>query len=265
MTSSSLMLRSWPASALAVWAAAREAGRCSADDVLHTLHDYAQVHELDPGGDILDLLGAVSGANAMCVRLPAPGDAQGLPPGRPTDAAMAAGEVILIDDREPEGPSTPAAGTMRALALVPIGTAERCRWQSMRYDRDVAVGALLSDSPLGEVEYELRSAVAEAATSIAALGGRRGSPADLRDALAARVSASTIDLPPHDNPRVDRVLASAAQIDAIVSLTGTGELGDSGSQLATADERLRGLSALARRARSAAVNTLIADYRFRAG
>lgn len=261
MTSSSLaLMRPWPASAFAAWAAARDAGACSADDVLHTLHDYAQAHELDPGGGgPLDLLAAVSGAAHLCVRLPAPGDAQGLGPGTLTDAAMAAGEVILVDDRP-----RPAAGPSRPLALVPLGTSERCRWQVFRYPSEIAVDVLGSDVSLGEVEYDLKSAVTGAASIIAGLSGaRRGSPADLRDALAARTEAGRIDLPPHDYPRVDRVLASTAQIDAIISLVGSGTLGDSGSQLATADDELRRLSALSRRARAAAINTLIGEYRYR--
>lgn len=260
MTGSSLaLLGAWPASALAAWAAARDAGRCAADDVLETLQHYAQVHELDPGGGVLDLLATVSGAAHLCVRMPVPGDAQGLPPGRPTEAAMAAGEVILVDDRE-DG----ADGPTRPLALIPIGTAERCRWQSMRYDHPIAVDQLLSDSPLGELEYDLREAVGEAAKAIGRLGGARGgSPADLRDALAARVTASQIDLPPHDNPRIDRVLASCDQIDAIISLVGSGSLGDSGAQLTVADDQLRRLSSLARRARSAAINALIVEFRYR--
>lgn len=253
------LLRPWPASALATWTAARDAGHCAADDVLHTLQHYAQVHELDPGGGVLDLLATVSGAAHLCVRMPAPGDAQGLPPGRPTEAAMAAGEILLIDDREPG-----ASGPTRPLALVPIGTAERCRWPVVRYDAEIAVDQLVSESSLGELEYELRDATTAAATVIAGLGGTRGSsPADLRDALAARVAASQIDIPAHDQPRIDRVLASAAQIDAIVSLVGSGTLGDSGSQVHSADEQLRRLSSLTRRARSAAINALIAEFRYR--
>lgn len=255
-TSSTALLRAWPASAFAVWAAAREAGQCAADDVLHTLHDYAQVHELDPTGDALDLLATVSGAAHLAVCMPAPGDAAGLPPGPPTAAAMTAGEAILIDDREPG-----AAGPVRALALVPIGTAERCRWQLMRYDSEIAVDRLSAEAPLGELEYELREAVGSAAASIATLGGGRRRPADLRDALGALTERNRIDLPPHQNPRIDRVLASVAQIDAIVALAGTGALGDSATQVADADGELTRLAGLARRARSAAINSLITEYR----
>ncbi|ALG84820.1 hypothetical protein [Gordonia phthalatica] len=258
-TSPTALLHAWPASALAAWAAARDAGRCAADDVLATLHHYAQVHELDPGGGILELLATVSGPAHLCVRMPAPGDAQGLPPGRPTDAAMTTRELLLVDDREPG-----ASGPTRPLALIPIGTAERCRWQSMRYDAEIAVDRLVADDSLGELEYELKEATGTAATLIAGLSGaRRRAPADLRDALAARVAAAQIDLPPHDLPRVDRVLASTAQIDGILSLVGSGALGDSGSQLNAADDQFRRLSSLTRRARSAAVNAVIAEFRYR--
>ena len=260
MTSSpTALLRAWPASALAAWAAARDAGRCAADDVLATLHHYSELHELDPGGGVLELLAAVSGHAHLCVRMPTAGDAQGLPPGRPTDAAMSVGEVLLIDDREPG-----ATGPMRPLALIPSGTAERCRWQAMRYDADIAVDRLVGEESLGDLEYELKEATGSAATLIAGLGGaRRRAPADLRDALAARVAAAQIDLPPHDLPRIDRVLASTAQIDGILSLVGSGSLGDSGSQVNTADEQFHRLSSLTRRARSAAVNAVIAEFRYR--
>ena len=77
------------------------------------------------------------------------------------------------------------------------------------------------------------------------------------------MAAAQIDLPPHDLPRVDRVLASVARIDGVLSLVGSGSLGDSGAQLAAADDQFRRLSSLTRRARSAAVNALIAELRHR--
>ncbi|WP_161896440.1 serine/threonine protein kinase [Gordonia spumicola] len=255
MTSSPVStLRAWPVSALAVWAAARAAGRCAPDDVLHTLHDYSQAHELDGlmSGDVLDLLDVVSGNAHLAVRMPSPGDAQGLPPGTPDGA-----EVLLIDDR-PLGSEGPTA----ALALTARGTAERCRWELSRVPTPLAVDRLSSDLPLGELEYELREAVGEAAQLIAGLSGARASsPADLRDALAALTEARRIDLPPHEHPRVDRVITSAAQIDAIIDLAGVGALGVSGAQTDVADHRLRRLTALTRTARTAAINTLITDYR----
>lgn len=253
-------MRAWPAATLGVWAAARDAGRCAPDDVLHTLHDFAQAHELDGAGGsggALDLLDAVTGNAHLAVGMPAPGDAQGLPPDPITDAAMTAGEVLLIDPRR-----GPADGRVDALALIARGTPERCRWTLSRASTPIAVDRLSADRPLGEIEYELRDAVDEAARIIAGLSGQRAtSPADLRDALAAMTQARRVDLPPHDNPRVDRVLASAAQIDAIVTLAGDGTLGVSGTQNDVAERRLHALAALTRSARTAALNTCIVDYR----
>lgn len=271
------MMRAWPTSTLAVWAAARDAGRCAPDDVLHTLYDFAQAHELDgistpldrrdgldqqdgldrPVGDALALIGVLAGNAHLAIRMPAPGDAQGLPPDSLTESAMASGEVLLIDPR-PAG----AEGPVDALALIARGTPERCRWSLTRSQTPIAVDRLSADLPLGELEYQLRDAVGEAAQIIAQLSGARAaSPADLRDALAGMTQARRIDLPPHDNPRVDRVLASAAQIDAIVALAGTPSVGVTGTQHELADERLRTLTALTRTARTAAVNTCIVDYR----
>ena len=266
-TSGFTSLRAWPAASLAAWAAARDAGRCSPDDVLHTLHDFAQVHELDTGSAIgapdggvgvLTLLDLVAGNAHLAVAMPAPGDAQGLPPGPVVDAAVETGEVLLIDPR-PGG----ADGPVEALALIARGTYERCRWTLTRTPTEIRVDTVSSHLPLGELEYELRTAVGDAADVLSGLdrAGGPATPADLRDALAATTGARRIDLPPHDNPRVDRVLASAAQIDAIVSLAGSGSLGITGAQSGMADERLRRLRDLTRTARTAAINTLITDYR----
>ncbi|MCK0440632.1 serine/threonine protein kinase [Gordonia alkaliphila] len=235
------LLRAWPASALAVWSAAWRAGLASPDDVLHTLHDYAETHDVDTGGTALDLVRLVGAARRSAVVFPAPGDAQGLP---------SEAEDVLILDRA-DGPP---------LALTARGTAERCRWSVRELGPDVDVLALGGDQTAGELEYDLREAVGEAATVIAGLAGPRvGGPADLRDALAARTAAVSLDLPPHDRQRVDRMLATAAQIDAIVELAGGG-LGASAQQVENADAQLRRLSTLTRRARAAAINTLLRDY-----
>ncbi len=256
--SRSALLRPWPASALALWTAAWRAGLAAPDDVLHTLHDYAQAHEVDaaPGSGIaagagaLELIRGVGAATAAAVAMPAPGDAQGLPPGVLTDEVLGAGEVLLL--------AQPGGGTSMVTAR---GTGERCRWTVRAVPVPLDVDALGPEQGLGELEYALRDAVTEAAEVIAGLSGpRHEGPADLRDALAARTRAASLDLPPHDRQRVDRILATAAQIDAIVELAGGG-LGASAGQLASADGRLRELTSLTRRARTAAINTLLRDYR----
>lgn len=252
------LLRAWPATALAVWTAAWRAGAVAPDDVLQTLHDYAQVHDVDagPGTGIragatpLELIGFVGEARASAVALPAAGDAQGLPPGVLTADVLDAGEVLLL--QRPDAPT---------VSLLARGTAERCRWLVQAVTGPVDVEALGDAHGAGDLEHELREAVGEAAATIANLAGPRSSgPADLRDALAARTRAGLVDLPPHDRTRVDRLLAAAAQIDAIVDLAG-GLPGASAQQLGAADAQLRRLTALTRRARAAAVNALLRDYR----
>ncbi|GAC57262.1 hypothetical protein GOHSU_18_00170 [Gordonia hirsuta DSM 44140 = NBRC 16056] len=252
------LARAWPVSALAVWAAAWRAGRVAPDDVLHTLQDYAQSHELDvapdsglnPGGTALDLVALVGQAPSQVVLLPSPGDLQGLPPGPQTGVLSSAEEVLLL-----ERPQQPP------LALTARGSIERCRWSVRALAQPLDLSALGGDRGLGEMEYELREATGEAAVVIAALSGpRAGGPADLRDALTARTRTFALELPPHDRPRADRVLASAAQLEAIIELAGAGP-GVSAEQLEAAAGQLRRLSALTRRARAAAVNDLLREYR----
>lgn len=243
------LLRAWPASALAVWAAAWQAGLASPDDVLHTLHDFSESHELDTGGTALDLVQLVGAATRSAVVFPAPGDVQGLPPGALGREALDAGEVLILE--RTDGPP---------LALAARGSIERCRWSVRVLPPETEVEVLGGDQPAGELEYELREAVGEAATVIAGLTGpRTGGPADLRDALAARTAAAALDLPPHELRRVDRILATTAQIDAIVDLAGG--IGATAGQLDSADGQLRRLTTLTRRARAAAINALLRDYR----
>lgn len=257
--------RAWPGCALALWATAWRAGAVAPDEVLHTLGDYAQTHELDagPGTGVassavaIDVVRLVRDAAAVTVALPVPGDAQGLPPGVLDGPALAGGEVLLL--ARPDG---------APLHLTARGTAERCRWTVRALQAPLDVGSVGVEQPLGELEYELREAIGDAAAVLAELAGpRTGGPADLRDALAARTAARALDLPPHDRLRVDRVLAQAAQVEAIVDLAGPsstlrtgGGLGASATHLDTADTQLRRLTNLTRQARAAAVNTLLRDY-----
>lgn len=252
------LLRAWPASALALWASAWTAGETSPDQVLHTLHDYAQAHDIDAdprvpivaGGTALDLVRLVGEAPAAAVVMPGPGDAQGLGPGLLDEEVLALGEVLLL--------TQPGGG---AISVTGRGTYERCRWTIRAVDAAIDVDALGGDRGIGELEYELREAVGDAAAVIARVSGPRAvGPADLRDALAARTQARLLDLPPHDRQRVDRILATAAQLDAIIELAGGG-LGASAAQVDSADAELRRLSSLTRRARAAAINALLREYR----
>ena len=170
-------------------------------------------------------------------------------------------EVLLVDDAA-------GAGT---LALVPEFAADTadppfvtCTWSAYRYDATLDLGHLVSAGPsAGDLEYELRQAVREATTIIGGLGGRRSADAsDLRTELAALTSRHRVALPPHLlDARSTRLIDTAAQVEAIVDLAGARnvEIGGSAGQWDSGDATLRGLQALTRTARAAAVNHTILE------
>ncbi|MGV9670977.1 hypothetical protein ACWDPV_10315 [Gordonia sp. NPDC003504] len=247
----------WPACALGAWAAAWIAGRCSPDDVVDTLASSADLHIVDDRTDgadmshtgVLALLGRLRGARGLSVRLPVAGDPQGLPPGAPTSAALAAGEVLLVDDG---GRDTP-------LALIPAEHDGSYRWTVLRYDTEVPLTP--SRSP-GDVEYELRQAVSSATELITRVGARSSTaPADLRGTLRTLTHRHLVELPPHDDARITRIIATAAQVEAVVALAGDGVgIGDTAGQWSAGDGELRRLVTLTHAARSAAVNRLITEF-----
>ncbi|OBC03582.1 hypothetical protein A5788_02865 [Gordonia sp. 852002-50816_SCH5313054-c] len=252
--------RAWPACALGGWAAAWLAGRCSPDDVADTLAIFADHHAVDDRTDhprvgddgVLGLLSLLRGATAMSVRLPSAGDPHGLPPGPATSACFAAGEVLLVDDEigKRAGP----------LALVPDLDADVCRWSVYRYSAPLPADP---SAPVGEVEYQLRQSVSEAAALATRVGSRAGNPpADLRGSVRALTLRNQVDLPPHDDTRASRVIDTAAQIEAIVTVAGRGDVtfGATSNELHSGDGELRRLVSLARAARGAAVNRVISEY-----
>jgi hypothetical protein len=246
----------WPACALGAWAAAWIAGRCSPDDVVDTLATAADLHIVDDRTDgadtshtgVLALLGRLRGARGLSARLPVAGDPQGLPPGTATSAALASGEVLLVDD----GRATP-------LALIPAEHDGSCRWTVLRYDTEVPLAP--SRSP-GDVEYELRQAVSSATELITRAGARSSTaPADLRGTLRTLTHRHIVELPPHDDARITRIIATAAQVEAIVALAADGVgIGDTAGQWSAGDGELRRLVTLAHTARAAAVNRLITEF-----
>ncbi|MEO9328492.1 serine/threonine protein kinase [Gordonia aurantiaca] len=258
----------WPTCALGAWAAAWLTGRCSPDDVISALAECADRHEVlsdeaatGSGNGVLDLLSLLRPARRIVVRLPSTGDPQGLPPHAVTSKALLAGEVLLVDDSD-------TAGT---LALVPeLDTFDTdppyvlCRWSVFRYDDRLDLGHLASAGPsAGDLEYELRQAVAEAATIIGGLGSRRSVDlADLRKDLATRTAQHRVDMPAHAlDARSTRLIDSSAQVEAIVDLAAARgvEVGDTAGQWDSGDTALRRLQSLTRAARAAAVNHTIGE------
>ncbi|MFT4128386.1 MAG: hypothetical protein QM662_19415 [Gordonia sp. (in: high G+C Gram-positive bacteria)] len=256
MTSTNHTLtQAWPACAVGAWAAAWIAGRCSPDDVGDTLNALADTHVIDdhtgcdtPDGT-LGVLAMLRDARRLSVRLPDAGAVQGLPPDPATTAAFTAGEVLLVDDGRP----TP-------LALVPADHDGLCRWSVYRYTVPVPTGAL---PHAGDIEYELRQAVTEATALIGRLGGRTASgPADLRGTLRMLTHRNLVELPPHDDARATRMIATAAQVEAIVGLATDGgvTVGASAGHAADGDAGLRRLVVLAHAARAAAVDRVITEF-----
>ncbi|AZG44357.1 hypothetical protein [Gordonia insulae] len=264
MTSTDLIASgppAWPGCALGAWAAAWLGGRCAPDDVTDTLTEFAARHDVVDPGDVLGgsgadarlgLLSLMRRAGRIEVRLPTAGDPQGLPPDAATRAALEAGETLLIHGEQ---------GNDLPLALIPTLVGDTCRWTVHRYSTSVPVGR---PDPLGQVEYDLRETIRETATLIGELGsgGIRLSGTDLRSALAALTVRHQVTLPPHDDVRATRVIDSAAQVEAIVTLAGaqTPTFGMTARHVATGDARLRQLAALARAARATAVNQVIREY-----
>ena len=254
----------WPSCALGAWAAAWLAGRCSPDDVADTLDTLAELHTVDVSGPgdiaetvsdspesgygVLGLLGLLRGASGLEVRLPGPGAPQGLPPDPATEAAFGVGEVLLVDD-----------GGQHPLALIPTEHDGSVRWRVMRYRVPVSAPAT---APAGDIEYDLRDAVTEATELIGRLGGRTGTnPTDLRGAIRALTHRHLVELPPHEDQRATRLLGTAAQVEAIVTVANDGRVGfgQTAGHWESGDAQLRSLITLTRAARAAAINRVIGE------
>lgn len=214
------------------------------------------------------------------IALPVPGDVRGLPAGSTFAAdAMTVGEAVLI---------TPPSGTPiglvpefeydddseepERLALLREGCADEdfldealsgpavLAWTA--YSLPVAPPAEHYD--LGAVELELRDAVRSAAEALTALrDGGSGVEVDDPRALVEQLLEAGRDhhAPDHAPERALRVLETAAQVDAILTvsagMTPISILSSSGVQLA--GEAVRPLSTVVRTARLAAVGAILAS------
>lgn len=288
-----------PSVSLSVWANAWLAGHAAPDDVLDALIAWAPMHSVMaydaiaagrtglPWPDIetagpMSLLQTVRVAAARSqedswgrrpaigVVLPVPGDVRGLVPGTQfAHDALATGEAVMVSTAEGD-----------AVGLVPV-------FESTSDDRDdgssnsfgddssdsADVNYVLSwsvysvadrpmaDAPdLGEAEYALRSAVRTAAEALSGLelaGGDEGDPRTLvGEVLAANDHHR---LPDHTPPRATRVLATAAHVDAIITVsTGLTPIGmQSASEARIADGALRPLASVVRAARAAAISAIL--------
>lgn len=280
-----------PSVSLSVWANAWLAGHAAPDDVLDALIAWAPMHSVMaydaiaagrtglPWPDIetagpMSLLQTVRVAAtrprehsrdlrpAIGVVLPVPGDVRGLAPGTQfAHDALASGEAVMVSTADGD-----------AVGLVPV-------FESTSDDVDgddgestdvdyllswsvysVADRAVSDAQDLGEAEYALRSAVRTAAEALSGLelaGGGGGDPRTLvGEVLAANDHHR---LPDHTPPRATRVLATAAHVDAIITVSaGLTPIGmQSASEARIADGALRPLASVVRAARAAAVSAIL--------
>ena len=280
-----------PSVSLSVWANAWLAGHAAPDDVLDALIAWAPMHSVMaydaiaagrtglPWPDIetagpMSLLQTVRVAAArppepsldrrpaIGVVLPVPGDVRGLAPGTQfAQDALASGEAVVVSTADGD-----------AVGLVPV-------FESTSDDVDgddgestdvdyvlswsvysVADRPVADAQDLGEAEYALRSAVRTAAEALSGLelaGGGGGDPRTLvGEVLAANDHHR---LPDHTPPRATRVLATAAHVDAIITVSaGLTPIGmQSASEARIADGALRPLASVVRAARAAAVSAIL--------
>ena len=193
---------------------------------------------------------------AIAPALPVPGDVRGLPVGTQfhTDA-LDAGEAVLVSGSDGA-----------AIGLVPVFEWEESdddevpRPPVLSWSVYSLPGVPVIDHPdLGEAEYELRAAVRSAAEALDGLhvypGGEN--PRTLVEEVIQANSHHRV--PDHAPTRAVRVLATAAHVDAIITVsTGMASIGpQSVSEAVHADSAIRPLAAVVRSARLAAVSAIL--------
>ena len=276
-----------PSVSLSVWANAWLAGAAAPDDVLDALSQWAPRHSVTaydsvaagstglPWPDMnhsgtMSLLqtlrtaaGAPTGAPAISVVLPVPGDVRGLPAGTQFQRdAVTAAEAIVING----GPSSQAVG------LVPdfeyddseiYDNSDEAELSGLSWTVYSLPAPPVSEHiDLGEAEFALRSAVRSAADALGAIRAEAGGMdvADPRKLVEQVMESSGQHrAPDHAPSRALRVLEKAAHIDAIVTVSsGLMPIGlQSSSEAHIANEALRPLAAVVRSARLAAVTAIL--------
>lgn len=274
-----------PSVSLSVWANAWLAGVAAPDDVLDALSLWAPRHSVTaydsvaagstglPWPDLTDA-GAVSllqtlrtaagpatGAPAMTVVLPVPGDVRGLAAGTQfqTDA-IGAGEALIVMRGAPE-----------AIGLVPDFVYADDE-EDEDYDPEPSALAWtvysLPSAPvrdhldLGQAEFDLRAAVRSAADALGTLraGATGADLADPRGMVEQILESGRLHrIPDHAPERALRVLENAAHVDAIIAVSaGLSRIGThSLSEAQIATDALRPLAAVVRSARIAALTAIL--------
>ncbi len=238
-------LRSGP---LAAWMAAWYAGDAGPDEVVDAVTLDDAPHQV--GGLGLDLvplrevltMWRREGAPVRLV-LPVSGDVRGVPgPAEFRAAALEAEEAVCSG----------------ALGLVPEITDY---WPSSAPTTVVWHAYVVSDAPvdhlqLGDVSFELTTAIREAAVALSA-ADVAGGAADITEALRnARRAGEHLNLPPNFPPRAVALLAQAERMQAVLDLAADDPAGGAIDRfgMSARASALRPLAAAVRRARLAGYN-----------
>lgn len=281
-----------PSVSLSVWANAWLAGHAAPDDVLDALSAWAPTQsvlaydavaagrtglpwpDVDTAGpmSLLQTLRSTVRSSAggpgpqqpaIALLQPVPGDVRGLPVGTQFAAdALAVGEAIML-----AGPGGTAIGLVPTFECQDEDDDELVA-NAAEPDPGVLIWSVYSlpvvpvpPSPdLGEAEYTLRSAVRSATEALSTLRLTGGSGDDPRALVEEVLQAASLHrIPEHAPARAVRVLATAAHVDAIVTVsTGQTPIGiQSSSELRIADAAIRPLVAVVRDARAAAVSAIL--------
>lgn len=233
---------------LAAWAAAWFAGSVGPDEVVDAVTlDDAPHQVAGLGLDVVPLREVLAlwrreGAPVRAV-LPVPGDVRGVPgPAGFRAAALEAGEAAFC-------------GSLGIVAEVtdfwPSSAPTAVLWHAF-----VVEPARPDHLQLGEAQYELASAIREAAAALAAAdvaGGAEGVAEALRD---ARRAGESLNLPPGHPPRAVALLAQAERMQAVLELAAADPEGGAVDRfgMSARESALRPLEAAVRRARLAAYN-----------
>jgi hypothetical protein len=229
---------------LAAWTSAWWAGNVGPDEVVDAVTGADAPHQVEGYDGLRDLLvqWRRSGASVRLV-LPAAGDLRGVP--GPMDfraAALDAGEAVC---------GSGLAIVPDIVEYFPSSAPTTVNWRAFAIDTvppDVM--------QLGDVQYELTTAIRECASALNA-ADVAGSSDDISSALAqARRAGEFLELPPGYPPRAVALLSQAERLQSVLGIAGADELGGAVDRFGMAARRsaLRPLETAVRRARLAGYN-----------
>lgn len=214
-----------PGGVLTAWLGAWLQGRTSADDLLAAVQTTDLPQSVDglpddaDGAPLVRMLAAVRacGPSSIELRLPVPGDADGLGPDV-LPAALDAGEAVVV---------TPTDVTRPGLVLVPrpdlrgseLEPVVGVRWLAVVPARRVACGPA-APTRLREAELLLDQALSDAIGVLLASGQVDQLSPDVLEAIKALRSrrGTNLHLPPGSPADAVRVLVTAERLAAVVRL-----------------------------------------------